>query len=275
MGCVCFLEWNLELSVKLKALSSFTTHNNTMGLELAGTNNKKSSTKSKSSSSKPKSKASKSATASATKSGVKAKGKGKAKASSTTIKRRRAGVLDELLSDLPPARRREVNHISLRCVRNDILTPAFITASLRGHTLATEKMEQMPAYILAAEHVRDEALTKIAAESKEEDKESKSKRIRDQCDQKLKRFASIQSSFESGSRAALKEADLVFLSKTKLPKPLSGYMLFAKDKRPVIKAEFPEADFGEIGQKIGSIWKELSQEERDSWKAKAKATEAA
>ncbi|PFH50369.1 hypothetical protein AMATHDRAFT_145228, partial [Amanita thiersii Skay4041] len=49
----------------------------------------------------------------------------------------------------------------------------------------------------------------------------------------------------------------------KAPKrPLSAYMFFSQDWRERIKAENPDAGFGEVGKLLGAKWKELDEEEK-------------
>ncbi|KAK2462717.1 hypothetical protein APHAL10511_005235 [Amanita phalloides] len=49
----------------------------------------------------------------------------------------------------------------------------------------------------------------------------------------------------------------------KAPKrPLSAYMYFVQDWRERIKAENPDAGFGEVGKLLGAKWKELDNEEK-------------
>ncbi|KAI0742668.1 high mobility group box domain-containing protein [Daedaleopsis nitida] len=49
----------------------------------------------------------------------------------------------------------------------------------------------------------------------------------------------------------------------KAPKrALSAYMFFSQDWRERIKAENPDAGFGEIGKLLGAKWKELDEDEK-------------
>jgi len=49
----------------------------------------------------------------------------------------------------------------------------------------------------------------------------------------------------------------------KAPKrALSAYMFFSQDWRERIKAENPDAGFGELGKLLGAKWKELDEEEK-------------
>ncbi|KAJ3562107.1 hypothetical protein NP233_g9778 [Leucocoprinus birnbaumii] len=49
----------------------------------------------------------------------------------------------------------------------------------------------------------------------------------------------------------------------KAPKrPLSAYMFFSQDWRERVKAENPDAGFGEVGKLLGAKWKELNEEEK-------------
>ncbi|KAH7872604.1 high mobility group box domain-containing protein [Lentinula edodes] len=60
---------------------------------------------------------------------------------------------------------------------------------------------------------------------------------------------------EKGSRKAKKDP--------KAPKrALSAYMFFSQDWRERIKAENPDAGFGEVGKLLGAKWKELEDEEK-------------
>ncbi|KAJ6476272.1 high mobility group box domain-containing protein [Mycena sanguinolenta] len=43
---------------------------------------------------------------------------------------------------------------------------------------------------------------------------------------------------------------------------LSAYMFFSQDWRERIRAENPDASFGEVGKLLGAKWKELDEEER-------------
>ncbi|KAG6374051.1 high mobility group box domain-containing protein [Boletus reticuloceps] len=43
---------------------------------------------------------------------------------------------------------------------------------------------------------------------------------------------------------------------------LSAYMFFSQDWRERIKAENPDAGFGEVGKLLGAKWKELDEEEK-------------
>ncbi|KAJ7721921.1 high mobility group box domain-containing protein [Mycena olivaceomarginata] len=43
---------------------------------------------------------------------------------------------------------------------------------------------------------------------------------------------------------------------------LSAYMFFSQEWRDTLKAENPDAGFGDIGKLLGAKWKELDDEER-------------
>ncbi|WIA37358.1 hypothetical protein OEZ86_014287 [Tetradesmus obliquus] len=57
----------------------------------------------------------------------------------------------------------------------------------------------------------------------------------------------------------------------KLPTAKSAYMLFADDKRTQVKADHPELSFGELGRKLGELWKALSEEEKTAYNDRAAA----
>jgi DNA repair protein RAD16 len=43
-------------------------------------------------------------------------------------------------------------------------------------------------------------------------------------------------------------------------------MLFCKKMRPQVVAENPKLSFGEVGRKLGEMWRELSDEEKKKYK---------
>ncbi|OCH88936.1 hypothetical protein OBBRIDRAFT_733483, partial [Obba rivulosa] len=68
-------------------------------------------------------------------------------------------------------------------------------------------------------------------------------------------------------RKAVKESEKAPKAKAKkdpkAPKrALSAYMFFSQDWRERIKAENPDAGFGEIGKLLGAKWKELDDSEK-------------
>ncbi|KAG6837769.1 hypothetical protein H0H93_001696 [Arthromyces matolae] len=88
---------------------------------------------------------------------------------------------------------------------------------------------------------------------------------------KPKRKAAEKAEKSSGGKRAKKDP--------KAPKrALSAYMFFSQDWRERIKAENPDAGFGEVGKLLGAKWKELDDEEKKPYldqavKDKARAEE--
>ena len=52
---------------------------------------------------------------------------------------------------------------------------------------------------------------------------------------------------------------------------MSAYFLYSIEARPQVKADHPEASFGEIARHISERFKNLSEKERKIWDAKAVA----
>jgi hypothetical protein len=48
-------------------------------------------------------------------------------------------------------------------------------------------------------------------------------------------------------------------------RPLTGYMLFAKEVRPSVVAKFPELKTPDISKELGKMWKALTEEERQRY----------
>ncbi|GLB44638.1 putative HMG-box domain containing protein [Lyophyllum shimeji] len=71
-----------------------------------------------------------------------------------------------------------------------------------------------------------------------------------------RRRSNETSAFGSQSRSKAQEGP-------KAPKrALSAYMYFSQDWRERIKAENPDAGFGEVGKLLNARWKELDEEEK-------------
>jgi hypothetical protein len=49
-------------------------------------------------------------------------------------------------------------------------------------------------------------------------------------------------------------------------KPLTGFMKFSQEMRPKVKEENPDFKFGEIGRKLGEMWRALSDKEKEAYK---------
>ena len=43
-------------------------------------------------------------------------------------------------------------------------------------------------------------------------------------------------------------------------------MLFSKEHRPKIKEENPDITFGQIGKKLGEMWRALDEKEKQAYK---------
>ena len=66
-------------------------------------------------------------------------------------------------------------------------------------------------------------------------------------------------------------------SEPKKKRGMTGYLLFAKEKRPEVKAELVEGGNEspkptEVITEVAKQWKGLSDEEREEWNERAKAT---
>lgn len=48
-------------------------------------------------------------------------------------------------------------------------------------------------------------------------------------------------------------------------RPLSGYILFCNSQRSKIRVDYPELKMTELSSKMGQLWKELSEEDRQPY----------
>ena len=71
----------------------------------------------------------------------------------------------------------------------------------------------------------------------------------------IKRFAKAQGA--DGLKTGGKRAKRAPKDANAPKKPLTAYMFFCKDARGRIKADEPELSFGELGKKLGEMWKVL------------------
>lgn len=56
-----------------------------------------------------------------------------------------------------------------------------------------------------------------------------------------------------------------------LPKrPLSAFMFFCQDKRPLLKEKNPRASIGDIAKDLGKAWKVMNDVQKEPYEAKAK-----
>jgi len=59
--------------------------------------------------------------------------------------------------------------------------------------------------------------------------------------------------------------------KTGPKKPLTAFMFFNMETRPKVVEENPGIAFGEVGKKLGAMWKNLSEDEKSPYMEKAVA----
>ncbi len=60
------------------------------------------------------------------------------------------------------------------------------------------------------------------------------------------------------------------LLKQKKKRPLTGYMLYSNEQRPLIKKTEPTLTLSEVSKHIGKLWNSLSKEDKDVWVQKSK-----
>ena len=162
---------------------------------------------------------------------------------------------------LSPAskRARQVKHLARRISKEDIVTPAFLTAALKSHRKATEIIRSLPDKVSILQRRRKAEIEKA------KDDEKKISRVNKKYDQMLKRCERIKAKFESGPRLMIVPADFVFLEAIRNPRPMTAYMFYAKRNRESFMTKNPNATFGEIGRIIGKNWNGLTASERQEW----------
>lgn len=70
-------------------------------------------------------------------------------------------------------------------------------------------------------------------------------------------------------RAVVFNEEHGLLKKTK-KRPLTGYMLFSNEQRPIIKEGEPTLSLSEVSKQIGKLWRGLNQNDKDVWNKKSK-----
>lgn len=74
---------------------------------------------------------------------------------------------------------------------------------------------------------------------------------------------------KSSSSSGLKRKRTRKTTSPKQPSKMTGFLLFSKASRPVLKEKKPDLTFGEIGTELGRLWKSLSEDERKEWNDQA------
>ena len=49
---------------------------------------------------------------------------------------------------------------------------------------------------------------------------------------------------------------------------LSAYVFFCRDKRPEVVKKYPDLKFGEVGKKLGEMWRDLDDSKKEPYKQK-------
>ena len=160
--------------------------------------------------------------------------------------------------------------------RHEVLDGDFIKAALKLHRSSMTKLERLDEYRKLVKNNLQNRIKDLA------DADTNRERFKKQADKKLALLDTVEKSFNDAEkhRFFLKPEHEALLGKIRLPKPLSGYMMFASAKRAEIKDNWEKAnpsgtaDFGTIGRQIGERWKQLTEQEHESWNDQAKIRNA-
>ena len=82
-------------------------------------------------------------------------------------------------------------------------------------------------------------------------------------------LAKLEEKAEKEEKPKKEKAD----GEPKKKRGLTGYLLFAKEKRPEVKEELGEAKPTEVVTEVAKRWKALTEEERATWNERAKEGE--
>ena len=174
-------------------------------------------------------------------------------------KKKKRAVVKKSLS--PATKRvRQVNHLARRIAKEDVVTPAFLTAALKSHRKAAAIVGSMADKISILERQRKAEVEKAKDDAKKVD------RVNTKYEEKVKRCNRIKAKFEAGPKLKIPPADHVFLDAIRTPRPMTAYMFYAKRNRETFISKNPKATFGEIGRIIGKNWSGLTDSERQEWK---------
>jgi hypothetical protein len=177
-------------------------------------------------------------------------------------KKKRQKSKNTVFDKLGVIRKKEINQIAKRVAQTDMVTPAWLNNAIRICKQHCRKIDMMSDY-------KDRLTTQFEAATSNVTDDVKKERMKLQYDKKIRRCDEICKSFKVGIDSSLRANDVVFLSKIHVHKPLSGYMMYAKENRDRVQKNNPGAKFGEIGRLIGVEWKALTNEQREEWKQKA------
>jgi hypothetical protein len=155
-------------------------------------------------------------------------------------------------------RNRELGSMKRMITKHEVFSTKFLSHSLRLHQKNKTLIDKIGSLMILQRIAMNKELHAVAEPEKKE-------KVREKYGKIFKRMERISTSWKSGPKLSVPATDEVFLRKIKVPKPLSGYMTFAKDNREAIRVQNPELNFGEIGKKIGEEWRKLSKDEKKNW----------
>ena len=69
-----------------------------------------------------------------------------------------------------------------------------------------------------------------------------------------------------GKKQRVKKQKPVAADGEKKKRPLSAFMKFSQEKRAEVKSANPDITFGEVGRKLGEMWRALSEEQKATYK---------
>lgn len=162
-------------------------------------------------------------------------------------------------SSLAPERQKEIFQITLKAKRNPAVTLELINRMLKIDARNKAYIKNIPKFReLLNEH--------RVLESKNVD-ESKLTRINKLYEDKLEMLDTIEKLWASNP-GFIQSKHEVFLRSIHPKKPISSYMRFGQEVRSRIQKENPEAKFGDMGRLIGQAWKNLSDDEKQTYATK-------
>jgi lipopolysaccharide export LptBFGC system permease protein LptF len=166
-------------------------------------------------------------------------------------------------------RQKQLVSLYYKAVNNNMINTSFLNSALQHHKNIKKKLDNIQSYKIGMTINRDSRILKLNNQKNltSEKLQARKEKIQNETLKDMKKLDEIKKKFDS--KCVITFNELMFLKKLFLPKPMSGYMLYAKEIRSNIKASEPEMSFGEVGKKIGSMWQQMDDNAKNEWKAKA------
>jgi hypothetical protein len=141
--------------------------------------------------------------------------------------------------------------------------------SVSGSEVVGAYLSEKAAKIAAAEYVEKQEDTSFKKKLVKKDSEDKKKLLFVEDNKEAEKKSVFMSTVAFEIPASVGKAKKSKRDPNEPKRGMSAFMIFSNEQRNKIKADNPEASFGEIGRKVGEAWKALNDKQKTVYIKKA------